>query len=87
MATRKRLGIKAPPDHYALSALGNLVELVPGPMAQAITFSRLWRCEPTLETTSLRWVGPAAQVVAGYFFRKLTVPLNEEAVINASPVP
>lgn len=32
------MSIKAPSRYYALSALGNLIGLSPGPMAQAITF-------------------------------------------------
>src|SRR5712672_1453742 len=40
MATRaaKSLGHQGSLDHDALSALGNLIELVPGPTAQASTF-------------------------------------------------
>ena len=54
MATRasKWLAIKVG-DHYALSALGNLIELVPGPMAQASTFRAFGAGKLTLDTASL----------------------------------
>ncbi len=39
-------------DHYALSALGNLIELVPGPMAQASTFRAFGAGKLTFDTAS-----------------------------------
>src|SRR5258706_11685874 len=54
MATRapKSLGTEGHFDHYALSALGNLIELVPGPMAQASTFRAFGAAKLSFHTGS-----------------------------------
>jgi len=39
-------------DHYALSALGNSIEIVPGPMAQGTTFRAFGAAKLTLDTHS-----------------------------------
>ena len=54
MATRtpRSLGTKGHFDHYALSALGNLIELVPGPMAQAFTFRAFGAAKLSFDTGS-----------------------------------
>jgi len=54
MATRapKWLALKCHLDHYALSALGNLIELEPGPMAQASTFRAFGAAKLSFDTLS-----------------------------------
>jgi len=48
----KSFALTFPLDHYALSALGNLIELVPGPMAQAFTFRAFGAAKLSFHTGS-----------------------------------
>ena len=54
LAHRNGWALKCHLDHYALSALGNLIELVPGPMAQAFTFRAFGAGKLTFDTASFK---------------------------------